>query len=97
MNPDLLVVLGSALGTLLAAAAILAWLWRRLRALIRLADDLLGEPARPGQPARPGVMERLAGHDQLIAGLSAQVQILQGQIGALLGTTRTHAGGTRDH
>lgn len=55
--------------TVLTVAAVLAalggvgaavrWLVVRLRKLGHLADDLLGEPARPGQEARPGLMDRV--------------------------------------
>lgn len=90
-----LVVLGSALGTLISAGLVVGWFWRHIRRWLRMVDDLLGEPARPGQPARPGVMERLAIHDQRITGLASHVQILQGQISALHAPTRD--GGTRDH
>lgn len=34
-----------------------------LKKLTDMADDFLGEKARPGVPARPGVMERLAAHE----------------------------------
>lgn len=48
------------------AAAVKAgtWLWRGLRKLVRLADDLTGEPPRQGMPeGRPGVLDRLAAMD----------------------------------
>ena len=34
--------------------------WPVLKRWADLADDLLGEKARPGVPARPGLMERMA-------------------------------------
>lgn len=62
--------MGQTVAGILLAAAILAalavigravaWLWDVLRKLGRLADDLTGEPPRPGFPqGRPGVLDRL--------------------------------------
>jgi hypothetical protein len=45
-----------ALGSIGAAGR---WFVVRLRKLGHLADDLLGEPARPGHEARPGLMDRV--------------------------------------
>lgn len=90
-------VVGSMLGTMISAAVISGWSWRHLRRWMRMVDDLLGEPARPGQPARPGVMERLAYHDRLIGGLASQIQIMQGQIRTYHDVTATALdGGTHD-
>jgi len=50
------VAVGGALGV---AARGGRWLVRRGRQLGHLLDDLLGEPARPGQPARPSLMARV--------------------------------------
>lgn len=85
MSADVLVVAGSAIGSAISIMAVLSWLWIRFRRLVNLAEDLLGEAARPGVPARPGVMERLAAHDQSLAGIHRQLQQLQGQIGTLIG------------
>lgn len=47
--------------TLLAlVGAFLRWVWPILRRVGHLADDLLGEPARPGVQRRPGLVERVA-------------------------------------
>ncbi|MGO2188174.1 MAG: hypothetical protein ACTH4Y_07995 [Microbacterium gubbeenense] len=44
--------------------AVIIWVTRKLAPALKkitdMADDFLGEKARPGVPARPGVMERLA-------------------------------------
>ncbi|MGD9989319.1 hypothetical protein [Pseudonocardia sp.] len=39
--------------------AAIRWLVVQLRKIVHLADDLLGEPARPGHAARPGLMDRV--------------------------------------
>lgn len=39
--------------------AAIRWLVVQLRKIGHLADDLLGEPARPGHEARPGLMDRV--------------------------------------
>jgi hypothetical protein len=39
--------------------AAIRWLVVQLRKIGHLADDLLGEPARPGHAARPGLMDRV--------------------------------------
>ncbi len=52
------------ISAILAAGAALVkagrWFWDTMRRLGRLADDLTGEPPRPGSPhGRPGVLDRL--------------------------------------
>ena len=42
-----------------AAVAFVRLVWPVLKKWSDLADDLLGEKARPGVPARPGLMERM--------------------------------------
>ena len=53
-------------------------LWRRahpaMKALQNIADDLRGEPARPGVRARPGVMERMAALEETTQQIKASVQ-----------------------
>jgi len=39
--------------------AAIRWIVVQLRKIGHLADDLLGEPARPGHVARPGLMDRV--------------------------------------
>lgn len=56
-----------------AAAALIravVWVWLQLRKVGRLADDLTGEPARPGFAATPGVLERLTGIESGLATLA---------------------------
>jgi hypothetical protein len=52
----------TAMLTALAALGVAGrWVWQTGRKLARLADDLTGEPARPGMPnGRPGVLDRLS-------------------------------------
>jgi len=70
------------------------WLWQILRSLARLADDLMGEPARGHQPARLGVLDRLANLEtmvskrtgantqlvQLVHGLSERLEAVEAQL-----------------
>lgn len=48
------------IGVLAAAIGFVKKVWPAIRALGHLADDVRGEPERPGVPARPGLMERIA-------------------------------------
>lgn len=65
------------LAAVAAGTAGLAYLlrgaWRMTRAIHRMAEDLLGEPARPGQPARPGVIARLDDLDGRLRAVEQQV------------------------
>lgn len=54
-------------------AYLLRGAWRLTQVIHRLAEDLLGEPARPGQPARPGVIARLDDLDGRMRRVEAQV------------------------
>lgn len=52
------------------------FLWRALQKIVRLADDLTGEPAMGNMPARLGVLDRLAaieGRLVLIDGIEARL------------------------
>lgn len=67
-------------GAIVAAGAALEVLrrWglaviRTMRRLGRLADDLLGEPARGTEPARPGLMDRVADINRRLADVEAVV------------------------
>ncbi len=54
---------GAVTVVLAAAAAVwraVSWVHRRMRQIVRLVDDLAGEPGRPGVARRPGLMERVA-------------------------------------
>ncbi|WP_213451601.1 hypothetical protein [Rhizomonospora bruguierae] len=52
---------------------VVGWVIGTMRRLGRLADDLLGEPARGDQPARPGLMDRVAGMDRRLAAVEQLV------------------------
>lgn len=43
-----------------ALSMIAKFVWPVIKKWADLADDLMGEKARPGVPARPGLMERMA-------------------------------------
>ena len=67
-------------GVLLALGAIIQLLRRAapmIRHLSHAADDILGEPARPGVEARKGVMERLAQIETAGAAKTAAIEALQ--------------------
>ncbi len=57
-------VMLTALGLVLAA---LRWLWIGAQKMVRLADDLLGEPAQGLQPERPGIVKRLSTIEEVMA------------------------------
>lgn len=57
-------------GACYAGTKMIAWLWKGLRQLFRLADALTGEPAGGGQPARPGFLDRMASIEQLLEHLA---------------------------
>lgn len=69
--------LAAQLAGIAAGLTALGWLvtkvWRGLRSIGHLVDDLRGEPARPGVPARPGIMDRLAVVEQDVAQVRAEV------------------------
>lgn len=58
-----------------AVCALLAMVWRAMRALgriandiRRIAEDVFGTEARPGVPARPGLVERVSGLESRVNG-----------------------------
>jgi hypothetical protein len=69
---------------LAAGLGALGWLvtktWRGLRSLGHLADDLRGEPARPGVPARPGIMDRLAFMEHRLAVVESDVGKVKAEV-----------------
>lgn len=72
-------------GTLAAAAGAITAVWAALRKIVpvlrklgHLADDLIGEPARPGVEARPGVMERMASMERQLAVVQHEVEHNEG-------------------
>ncbi len=50
------------------------WVRRTWRKLDRLADELLGEPAREDRPARPSLMQRVAALDRRLAAVEAEMR-----------------------
>lgn len=70
-------------GAVTVLARAVRWMIRTVRKLSRLADDLLGEPARPGEPERPGLMERVADLTRRLA-----------KVEALVNKELTHNGGS---
>jgi len=74
-----ILIAATVIGALFVIGRGAAWLWAVLRKLGRLADDLTGEPPRPGFPqGRPGVLDRLTNIEATlatVATLSALVAI----------------------
>lgn len=72
-------------GTVAAAAAAVTAVWAALRKIVptlrklgHLADDLMGEPARPGVPARPGLMERVGSLENKVEAVRHEVEYNHG-------------------
>lgn len=72
-------------GTLAAAGGAVTAVWAALRKIVpflrkvgHLADDLVGEPERPGVPARPGVMERMASLEDKVEAVRHEVEYNHG-------------------
>jgi hypothetical protein len=71
-------------GAVYAIARVGVWLWGTLRKLSRLADDLLGEPARPGHPeATPGVLDRLTSIEAYLRPLPLRLDGLEARLAAV--------------
>jgi hypothetical protein len=74
---QLLLYIAGAITAVGAAIAVIAkgvrWMLGTVRKLSRLADDLLGEPARAGQPGRPGLMQRVSSIEQQLAAVQAEL------------------------
>lgn len=89
MTQQLLLGCGIITAMLGAVAALIkagVWSWRIARKLGHMADDLTGEPARPGHEATPGVLERLAGIEggvALLSQLPARVDAMEMSLGEL--------------
>ena len=62
------------------------FLWRALRKMVRLSDDLTGEPASGSNPARPGVLDRLANIEtrlSLLDGIETRLAALEARVHAV--------------
>lgn len=59
------------------------WLWRTLRALARLADDLTGEPDRPGAPGRKGILDRIELMEGHIGGFDLRLVAIEQRLAHL--------------
>lgn len=66
------------LATLAGVGAAIVWVWEKLRKMGRLADDMLGEPARPGHPvATPGLLDQVKGITDMLSALVPRVEQLE--------------------
>jgi len=73
------------IGTGVAVLKAAAYLWRALRKIVRLADDLTGEPATGMMPARPGVLDRLAAIEdrlRILDGIDARMALVESRFHA---------------
>lgn len=62
-----ILIAAAVIGALVVIGRAVVWLWAVLRKLGRLADDLTGEPPRPGFPqGRPGVLDRLTSIETML-------------------------------
>jgi hypothetical protein len=62
------------------------FMWRALGKMVRLSDDLTGEPATGSNPARPGVLDRLAsieGRLDLLDGIESRLAALEARVHAV--------------
>ena len=68
------------LGTVALLGKAWVWVWRTVQKIVRLVDDLTGEPPGPGEKdGKPGVLEQLAELVQAssqLAELQAAVEVL---------------------
>lgn len=85
-------------GTTGACAAVWSagkWLFATLRKLARLADDLLGEPARPGHPtATPGVLDRLSSIEAYVSPLPSRLDDMDRRLAAVEAQLQPNGGTT---
>lgn len=70
------------------------WVWDKLRKAGRLADDLTGEPARPGFPASPGVLERMAGIEAALAPVLTRLDSMENRLAAVEAQMHPNGGST---
>jgi hypothetical protein len=64
---------GAIAASVVALGTVARVLYKILRRVTDLADDLLGEPARPGVPARPALSVRVASMETAVVHLDARV------------------------
>lgn len=75
---DPVLKIAAAVAVIGAAIAVIgktgAWILRRSRQVGHLLDDVLGEPARPGQAARPSLMTRVTSIEERVAVIEHEVK-----------------------
>ena len=69
-------------------------IWRGFSKVVRLADDMLGEPANGNKPARPSVVDRLDRIEErlgIVEGIEVRVLTNEGRIAELESSFRALA------
>ena len=73
-------------GAALALLQVMRVIERGFSKMVRMADDMLGEPANGSKPARPGVVDRLDRIEErlgIVEGIEAKVLTNEGRIAEL--------------
>ena len=65
MGDEASIILGSAAGTAVVFMMAIMLALRKVRPWMHMADDMLGEDARPGGARQPGLVERIADNERL--------------------------------
>jgi hypothetical protein len=78
------VLITAMVGALFAIGKLVIYMWHATRKIVRMADDLAGEPPRGQDPGRPGVLDRLAAiertdteHLQVLDNLSTRLTAIE--------------------
>lgn len=83
------------IGAVAALSRAAVWVAGTLRKLGRLADDLIGEPARPGHPEpTPGLLDRVATIEGHVAPLQPRLDDLDRRLAAVEAELRPNGGST---
>lgn len=89
------VLVSAIIGAVVAITRAAMWLWAVLRQLARLADDLTGEPPRPGiHEGRPGVLARLASIEGHVEGVMPRLEGLEQRLAAVEAQLLPNGGGS---
>ncbi len=66
MSTDLATIAGAALGTAAVLFSAFGYIALRLRPIMHVLDDLVGEAARPGRQRQPGLLERMETNESAV-------------------------------